>query len=291
MKTSAKARKKNWRRLKARTTSLDQTSEKLIQEVHSASEDQRIPEYLWPDITIEAAFHREGQVTEFVKTRGAFDDDIAWLALNAPEWEAKERVAAWLRKELKQLRRARVKPGEAPVRRRTALSELQISDIAVELLQRLGGNNLICLFQELLYVDRHRRALADQHVHSEAAAQIEAALQLQGSQIGVNKLSKLVSVAGSTVTRWRASERYPQRVEFFRGLWDRMLRQDYFDEIKASHPEASEAECFRLAFKIYVETVPQRQAALQAIVNRRERDRRLGRKRRRRPPKKSTTRN
>jgi hypothetical protein len=81
----------------------------------------------------------------------------AQLALTDSNWETKETVASWLRKELKVLREAESEPGTAPVRRRGALSKTMISDVAIELLECIGGESLVCLFQELLDIDRHRK--------------------------------------------------------------------------------------------------------------------------------------
>src|SRR5262249_47375105 len=139
--------------------------------------------------------------SDFIEKRGGFPHDVVILALTDPDWETKESVAAWLRQELKLLLQAETKPGTAPARRGKTLSRIEISEIAVELLQCLGGETLICLFQELLDVDRHRKSLADGFSQLDRAAEIEAMAQLQGVSLGVRRLAERISVSPRTVTR------------------------------------------------------------------------------------------
>jgi hypothetical protein len=225
-----------------------------------AAEDQEWGEEFWPDGSTDAWFHRTSRDFDFIKKRGDFSHHVAILALTDPDWETKETVAAWLRKELKQLREAEAEPGTAPVRRGKALSRIKISEIAVELLECLAGQKLTCLFQELLDVDRHRKSRSEAFSQLEAAAEIEAQTQLQGKPLGVREFAKYMSVAPSSVTRWRRYGFFWERVELMKSSWERVLREDYFEKIKAMAPDATDAECFRRAFQMYIESLPERRA-------------------------------
>jgi hypothetical protein len=120
--------------------------------------------------------------------------------------------------------------------------------------------SLSCLIQELLDVDRHRRTLAENYSQLERASEVEAQLQLQGAPSGVRHLAKMLSVSASTVTRWRRDPSYLDSVENHKKMWGLVLRDDYFETIRAAHPDATEAECYRKAFQMYVESIPQRRA-------------------------------
>jgi len=218
------------------------------------------PDHLLPDVNEDAWFHRKSEVNDFIEKRGGFSHHVALLALTDSDWETKETVATWLRSELKHLREAEAQPGAAPVRRRQAVSRIDIADVAVEMLECLAGDALVCLFQELLNVDRRRRALAEIFSQMERAAEAEASALLQGDPLGVRQLATLLNVAPSTVTRWRKASNYWKRVEMYKDVWGGVLREDYFEAIKSSHPEATEAECFQRAFQRYHETIPQRRS-------------------------------
>jgi hypothetical protein len=143
----------------------------------------------------------------------------------------------------------------------------------MELLQCLGGECLICLFQELLDIDRHRKSLADHYSQLNQAAEIEAQAQLQGHSLGVRLLAKQMSVSPSTVTRWKKSrsfcelvdfhkdswgltrrdDYFEQIMDFHRDFWVLARRDDYFEQIKRDFPQATDAECLRRAFQMYVE--------------------------------------
>lgn len=77
----------------------------------------------------------------------------------------KEMVALWLRCELKELRNGEGTVGEAPVLKGKALSRLVIADAALTMLESVDmvGDELLLLFQELLQIDRRRKALATSH--------------------------------------------------------------------------------------------------------------------------------
>jgi len=192
---------------------------------------------------------------KFIEKQGGFSKHVATLALREPDWETKETVASWLRDELKILRDAETKPGKAPVRRGQALSRTLISDIAIELLEPMGGESLICLFQELLDVDRHRKSRAEDFIHLEGAAELEAQLELQGNQMGVRAFAKVLSVSPSTVTRWRNSPVFLKRVDFHKQVWRGFLEHEYFDQIRRESPELDETARFRRAFQLYIQNI------------------------------------
>jgi hypothetical protein len=91
--------------------------------------------------------------------------------------------------------------------------------LAIELLECIGGDSLVCLFQELLDNDRHRKALAAEFVQLDGAAETEAQLELQGKRMGVREFATHLSVSPSTVTRWRKSPAFRQRVDFHKQVW------------------------------------------------------------------------
>jgi hypothetical protein len=246
-------------RLKASREARHRAKVALINEARVA-EDEEWAEELWPDGSIDAWFHRKATDSDFIEKRGGFPHHVVTLALTDPDWETKETVAEWLRKELRHLRKAEANPGAAPVRRGKALARIEISEIAIELLECLAGQKLTCLFQELLDVDRHRKALSEEFSQLEAAAEIEAQTRLQGRPLGVRELAKLMSVAPSSVSRWRRSQSFWERVELRRSSWERVLRDDYFEKIRAEAPHMTDAECFRRAFQMYTESLPERRA-------------------------------
>jgi hypothetical protein len=234
----------------------------LIEAAREAENADRLPEYLWPDADNDAWFHRKSEASKLIEKRGGFSGHVATLALTDPQWETKEAVASWLRRELKVLRDAELEAGAAPVRRGRALSKSTISDVAIELLECIGGESLICLFQELLDIDRHRKALAEVYIQLDGAARSEAQFELQGGTMGVRAFAKHLSVSPSTVTRWRKSPAFLQRVEFHKHVWGNFLRDEYFDQIRKESPAIEEAECFRQAFRLYGLSIPERQGKM-----------------------------
>lgn len=248
------------KKLAGYTKERNETKLKLINDARTAAEDNHWPEYLWPDVNDDAWFHRKSALINLVEMRGGFSHHISLLALTDSEWETKETVASWLRRELKGLREAEMTAGASPVRRGGALSRSEISDIAIELLGCIGGESLVCLFQELLDVDRHRKSLAEDFIQLEAAADLEAQLELQDGRLGVRAFAKVLSVAPSTVTRWRKSQTFRDAVESNKQVWSMTLRDEYFDEIRRDAPTLSDTECYRRAFHLYMLRIPSRRA-------------------------------
>jgi hypothetical protein len=232
---------------------------KLIEDARAA-EDDAVPQDLLPDRTEDAWFRRHSAALDAIQERGGFSHDVAMLAITDESWETKETVATWLRSEVKAFREAEARPGAA-VRLGKVLSKTEISELAVELLQCVAGQELICLFQELLDVDRHRKSLADAFVEMDRAAEVEAMTLLQGLSMRVRQFARHVSVAPSTVTRWRRSETFQARVKFHSEVWAPFLRESYFEDIVTNFPQATEPECFGHAFRMYFESLPKRQKA------------------------------
>jgi hypothetical protein len=234
----------------------------LVNFAHSAKNNNDWSEHAKADITFEAYFSRLSAHEKLIQERGGFQtQEEANLVLANGMWETKERCALWLRNELKLLREGEARTGTAPVRNRLALSRSQIADLAVTMLECLPiGDNLQCLVQELLNVDRHRKELATSDVNLEIAAQIEAHRTLQGLPCGVQQLAKCVAVRPSSVTRWRSSDKYRKRVEYYRRHWSNYLRDEYFENIKREHGLLTDEQRFRHAFRMYAESLPARQA-------------------------------
>jgi hypothetical protein len=254
----AKNKESNRKRLSAYRRARDQAKFDLIQAARATDKDNFWPQYLRPDLNDDAWFHRKFAVSELIKKRGCFSNHVTTLALTDPAWETKETVASWLREELKVLRDTEAESGAALVRRRGLLSRTVISDIAVELLECIGGESLVCLFQELLDVDRHRKSLAQSFVQLDRAAERQAQLELQGVQMGVRAFAERESVFPSTVTRWRKSPAFRDRVNFHKKVWGEVLQEEYFDQIRKNAPGLTEAECFRQAFQRYTLSIPLR---------------------------------
>jgi hypothetical protein len=223
MKKLSKAEQERvWERLKASQQGLIRAKSKLITEARAA--EKKLREDLRPDGSMDAWFHRKSNNSDFVEKRGGFSR------------------------------------GAAPVRRGKALSRIEISEIAIELLECVAGPKLTCLFQELLDVDRHRKSLSEVFSQLDIAAEVEAQTQLQGKPLGVREFAKQLLVSPSTVTRWKRSGFFWERVKLIKSTWGSVLRAEYFENIKAMNPDASEEECFRRAFQMYIESLPERRA-------------------------------
>ncbi len=148
---------------------------------------------------------------KLLQSRGHLSVRESLAAIFGKDAAASEKAALWLRKELRQLLDLE-KKGTAPVRRGAALSPLVIGDIAMTMIEAAPfkpGPNLICLLKELLDVGRHRKSLAKKRTPElEKALVLEAHYKLEGRQIGVRELARLVGVNASTVTAWRKSNQY-----------------------------------------------------------------------------------
>jgi hypothetical protein len=179
------------------------------------------PRNCLPDDDIDAFRRRMSHLAEALESRGGFSKSTSVRALVDPNPKTKEKAAQWLSIELARLRKEEKRIGSAPILSGRLLSRIVIADIAITMLQFLEKppcENLICLLQELLDVDRHRVALATPRSYSYDRAVVEEAhAELQGMTLGVRKLAKAISVPPrtippSTITRWRRLDEYRRDV-------------------------------------------------------------------------------
>jgi hypothetical protein len=184
------------------------------------------PTALGPDqraevpIPPEDTFRRLSRCHDAILESGRFSPEEASQAVVHTNPETKEAIAQWLRSELRHLRAGEKTPGRAPVIRGESLSRLVIADIAMTMLEACEAppeDNLFCLLEELLDLDRHR-AKIDSFPSDEfkMAADIEGGLAAEDKSIGVRELARLVSVQPSTITMWRRSPEYSQRAERYK---------------------------------------------------------------------------
>jgi hypothetical protein len=212
------------------------------------------PRHCFPDDELDCWRRRLTALRDLLVDRGGFPKKAADRALVDPDAKSKERVVRWLRGELEKLRTAERRVGEAPVLRGAGLSRLTIADFAmtmVQFLEEAPGENLICLLQELLDVDRHRKALAelpgDLFIR---AAMAEARARLQGKTYGVRELANLISVDPSTITRWRRSTEYEQEIQGWQKHYETSL-DHLVDEALLENPNLTQAQAFTHALRIY----------------------------------------
>jgi hypothetical protein len=116
---------------------------------------------------------------------------------------------------------------------------------------------LVCLFQELLDVDRHRKAFSKNGVNQEKAGVFEAQARLRGVPLSVLQLATLVNVSPATIVSWKLSESYEEGVQSEMRHWREILAH-YYARIRADYPEMSEEETFERAFELYGQDFPER---------------------------------
>jgi hypothetical protein len=173
-------------------------------------------------------------------------------ALNSPDLETKQAAARWLSGELRRLRADERKTGTAPVLKGNALSRLAIADLAMTMVENFAddiGDELVCLLQELLDIDWHRRALAERPSKEfEFAVQIVAQSELQGMKtIGVRELAKIVSVSPSTISGWQKCDEFQEAVAEKKRFWE--FHRD-LDKIRADNPGIETSRAFKLAIEL-----------------------------------------
>jgi hypothetical protein len=212
--------------------------------------DRTWPDYGRADITRDAYFARMTALEGLLIAKTGLEKEEVLKALNHPDPETKEKVAVWLRAELKKLI-AGQKSGEHPVRRGKTISLPQIADAAFTMIECYAINDqLLALIQELLEVDRHRRALAANQEKFNQAASLEALIQLQGDKLGVRDIARRVTVSASTASQWKKSAEFQAKVLARKESWRRVL-SEYLDAITGKYPEIADAHAFRLAFAVY----------------------------------------
>jgi hypothetical protein len=186
---------------------------------------------------LNSGVRRWNRLRTLMIEKGHFSEEQATKATNDPSPDSKEPIASWLRKELKELREKEKIVSAAPVLNGKTLSRSVIADLAmtmVELCASQPGENLICLLQELLGVDRHRASQADKPIEAfQKAAQFDAQLAIQGKRIGVRPLAKIVSVDISTISRWRRNPDYNEAVATFESIFSKALADnpDFFNSL------------------------------------------------------------
>jgi AcrR family transcriptional regulator len=166
------------------------------------------------DVDYENWKRRLNELRDILVERGHFSSVAATQALTNARSESKEKAARWLRNELQFLRKEEQKAGSSPVRRKKLLSRLIIADLAITMLQFLQEapqENLVCLLQELLDVDRHRRAQVQPESYFDAIRG-EARARVLGKRFKVRRLAKRIGVNPSTITRWRKSKEYERDI-------------------------------------------------------------------------------
>jgi hypothetical protein len=228
----------------------------LVHSARNANKDG-VPRHARADVTLDGHFMRLSAHSTLIEKRGGFEKEAATLALVNRSWETKEPFALWLSQELQLLREGHARVGAAPVRTGKALSRIEIADLAITMLECLVvGDNLLCLFQELLNVDRHRQDLATSDRNMKSAAEIEAQFNLQGHPCGVQQLARLVSVRPSSVTRWRRSDKYRKAVADQQRVLSEVVRDKYFEQIERDHGPLTDVESFRHAFRMWADSLP-----------------------------------
>jgi hypothetical protein len=208
----------------------------------------------------EAYSRRVSAHSKLLQERARLPDADASKAILHSDPATKEVASLWLRGELYRLREQEKIVGAAPVLKEKLVSRLLIADLAMTMLECCSvGDELIGLFAELLDVDRHRKALADNHSEAkQRAISIEAQTALTGRKLGVRQLAKVVAVAPATILTWRKSTAFQEQVELESRAFARVLRDHYFAKIQAEAPDISEHEAFAQAMELYILSIPER---------------------------------
>src|SRR5262245_14743100 len=181
------------------------------------------------DPRLESSIRRSNSLKKLAIERGHFTEDEVDVALGNcsidqaklaqvyVDPEIQERVALWLIGELKKLREGERQIGTAPVLSGKTMSRLDTADLAMTMLETCEGRpgeNLVQLFQQLLDVDRHRKALTTtQSEKFDMAVRIDAQLTLEGRLPSALQLSRHLSVSPTTMTTWRRLSEYRYKVE------------------------------------------------------------------------------
>ena len=188
------------------------------------------------------AFHRY-DLERLLVTRGRFTREEAWTLLwgyPGDRLQIERRASIWLLDELQKLPKKRGASGASPVRTRGLLSPLQISDLAIAMLdyhcpvdendlaiainknppfdeKPFPTTELIRLLAQLLSVTRHREMFANSDRNSHEfllAAQFDGEAARQGRTVPVRELAKMVSRSTGAIVTWRRSARYKELVDF-----------------------------------------------------------------------------
>jgi hypothetical protein len=185
----------------------------------------------------------------FLIRQGDFEETAAWEALVSANPEKKEMAAFWLRSELKKLDKLQALTGEAPVLSGRMPQRVVIADLAVTLLQycwKAPGRHLVYLIAELLGVDRHREALAEQASKKMwKLSSMVASWNVLGERCSDRKLAQIVDVSPTTIAKWKRAPDFGDRVR----LGETIIRENLV-EVRRAHPTVSAREAIRLAWDI-----------------------------------------
>jgi hypothetical protein len=225
------------------------------------------------DPALEAAIWHGSSLRKLIIERGHFTRDEADVALGNctidqarlaqinVDPEIQEKVALWLIGELKRLREGERQIGTAPVLSGKTMSRLDIADLAMTMLETCEGrpgHNLVYLLQQLLDIDRHRKALAE--IRSEKfdlAVRIDAQEYLKGRPQSALQLSRHLSVSPTTLITWRRLPEYHGKVESLIRCWRDRLRE-FLEEIRVGVPNLPEQQAFQRAFEMYEQDIAKR---------------------------------
>jgi hypothetical protein len=188
----------------------------------------------------------------FYGLRAVNPDGEVVLCSGVERTEIEQRIATWLMGELEKLPKGKTAPEESsPVRRRGLLSRLEISDVAIALLDYpqyydfYGGwppktntppivlhpptSELIELLSNLLDMTRHRAAFDDSTFPKNwgLAIYIDAMATRCGKKLTGKRLAKLADVSTYTISIWRRSKEYQER-----------LAREVEDRDPIPHPDA-----------------------------------------------------
>jgi hypothetical protein len=185
--------------------------------------------------------------------RGKFSKTDAAKAVMGPDQATKEAVSHWLSAELETLRNAETESGASPVRRGIALSRLDIADLAQSMLECLGGppgDELLCLVQSLLNIDRHRKQLARiQGEIFERAASFEGQAAARAQSVSARKLARIVGVSQPALSAWRKMDAYKALTEMYRQHAGKLF-EPFLAMAAARNPSLPSKELYRVAIAL-----------------------------------------
>lgn len=198
--------------------------------------------------------------------RGQFSKKEAFGAFSDPHPDTKEAVARWLIEEYEILTKAQ--PGSALVRRKIALSPLEIADLAQTMLESLGGppgDQLLDLVQQLLHVDRHRKQLANTRGEPlEQAASFEAQVAIQGQKASARQIAKIVGVTQPTISGWKKLPTYKSKVELYKEFWMKQL-SPFIKQAELETPDASKEYLMHQAYVKFTEELKKRNPTVELV--------------------------
>lgn len=227
----------------------DKEEIRIIPNIGYADDWQKITRL---DVSIEAFMARMDHLEKMLKEQVGFDGNKVSAALVGlvvgtdakarkqegfdVVMEVIEEAAIWARAELAKLRQlendARLEKegritrdkSESPVLHGNVVSRIELSDLAVTLLQVVEepGEELCMLLAELLNVDRHRQANADKNgPYFGIAAQLVA----QEPDIKNADLAKITGRDKGTISRWRQKPEFEDEVASYKRVFSGEIRE------------------------------------------------------------------